>query len=67
MKEKTIDLDAITKRVVIILKVKMILEQLKVTLIIRNKIIWKTVFLNSSKTLIINTITVQHSPPMENL
>lgn len=53
MKEKTIDLDAITKRVVIILKVKMILEQLKVTLIIRNKIIWKTVFLNSSKTLII--------------
>ena len=29
MKEKTIDLDAITKRVVIILKVKMILEQLK--------------------------------------
>ena len=53
MKEKTIDLDAITKRVVIILKVKMILEQLKVTLIIRNKIIWKTVYLNSSKTLII--------------
>ena len=53
MKEKTIDLDAITKRVVIILKVKMILEQLKVTLIIRNKIIWNTVFLNSSKTLII--------------
>ena len=47
MKEKTIDLDAITKRVVIILKVKMILEQLKVTLIIRNKIIWKTVYLNS--------------------
>ena len=53
MKEKTIDLDAITKRVVIILKVKMILEQLKVTLKIRNKIIWKTVYLNSSKTLII--------------
>ena len=53
MKEKTIDLDAITKRVVIILKVKMILEQLKVTLKIWNKIIWKTVYLNSSKTLII--------------
>ena len=53
MKEKTIDLDAITKRVVIILKVKMILEQLKVTLKIRNKVIWKTVYLNSSKTLII--------------
>ena len=53
MKEKTIDLDAITKRVVIILKVKMILEQLKVMLKIRNKIIWKTVYINSSKTLII--------------
>ena len=53
MKEKTIDLDAITKRVVIILKVKMILEQLMVTLKIRNQIIWKTVYLNSSKTLII--------------